>query len=50
MGYFKEQSEYALQNDLAHIKHYGYDVNYRHSAPLREWFDSDLEGGVWALY
>jgi len=44
MGYFKEQSEYALKNDLAHIKHYGYDVNYRHSAPLREWFDSDLEG------
>ncbi|MBV5321101.1 MAG: LPS-assembly protein LptD [Sulfuricurvum sp.] len=44
MGYFKEQSTYALENDLAHIKHYGYDVHYRHSAPLREWFDLDLEG------
>ncbi|HEX5330150.1 LPS-assembly protein LptD [Sulfuricurvum sp.] len=44
MGYFKEQSAYALDNDLAHIKHYGYDVKYRHSAPLREWFDLDLEG------
>jgi len=44
MGYFKEKEEYALKNDLAHIKHFGYDVNYRHSAPLREWFDSNLEG------
>jgi len=44
MGYFKEQSQYAIENDLAHAKHYGYDVNYRHSAPLREWFGSTLEG------
>lgn len=44
MGYFKEQAQYAVEHDLAHIKHYGYDVNYRHSAPLREWFDSGLEG------
>lgn len=43
-GYFKEQSTYALEHDLAHIKHYGYDVKYRHNAPLREWFDLDLEG------
>ncbi|MBN2871259.1 MAG: LPS-assembly protein LptD, partial [Campylobacterales bacterium] len=44
VGYFKEQSEYATEYDLANLKHYGYDVNYRHSAPLREWFDLDLEG------
>lgn len=44
MGYFKEQAQYALENDLAHIKHYGYDVTYLHTAPLREWFDSTLEG------
>lgn len=44
IGYFKEQAQYALENDLAHIKHYGYNVNYRHKAPLREWFDSSLEG------
>jgi len=44
MGYFKEQSRYAIENDLAHAKHYGYDIKYRHSAPLREWFDSTLEG------
>lgn len=44
MGYFKEQSQYAIENDLAHAKHYGYDVKYAHTAPLREWFDSKLEG------
>lgn len=43
-GYFKEQSQYAIENDLAHIKHYGYDVKYQHSAPLQEWFDLDFEG------
>lgn len=43
-GYFKEQSAYALENDLAHIKHYGYDVKYQHSAFLREWFDLKLDG------
>lgn len=44
VGYFKEQSEYASEYDLANIKHYGYDVKYRHSAPLREWFGLALEG------
>lgn len=43
-GYFKEQEKYALKNDLAHIKHYGYNINYQHSAPLREWFNFKLEG------
>lgn len=44
VGYFKEQGAYAEKNDLANIKHYGYDVDYRHSAPLREWFGLDLAG------
>lgn len=44
LGYFKEQVKYAEEYDLANIKHYGYDVNYRHSAPLREWFDVNLKG------
>jgi LPS-assembly protein len=44
MGYFKEQSAYAAQYDLANIKHYGYNLHYQHSAPLREWFDLNLEG------
>lgn len=44
LGYFKEQAKYAEEYDLANIKHYGYDVNYRHSAPLREWFDLNLKG------
>ncbi len=44
VGYFKEQSKYAVQNDLANLKHYGYALNYQHKAPLREWFDATLEG------
>lgn len=43
-GYFKEQSAYALENDLAHQKHYGYDVDYRNSAFLQEWFDMKIDG------
>lgn len=43
-GYFKEQAAYALENDLAHTKHYGYDVNYRHTAFLQEWFGLNIEG------
>ncbi|HEX5623292.1 MAG TPA: LPS assembly protein LptD [Sulfuricurvum sp.] len=43
-GYFKEQEAYALENDLAHLKHYGYDVKYQHSAFLKEWFDLNLDG------
>jgi LPS-assembly protein len=44
LGYFKEQERYAAEYDLANIKHYGYGIDYRHSAPLKEWFDADLEG------
>lgn len=43
-GFFKEQSDYAEEYDLAHIKHYGYEVDYRNSAVLKEWFGMDLEG------
>ncbi|MFA6189121.1 MAG: LPS assembly protein LptD [Sulfuricurvum sp.] len=43
-GYFKEQAAYALKQDLAHEKHYGYDINYRHTAFLQEWFGLTLEG------
>ena len=43
-GYFKEQAEYAQERDLAHIKHYGYDIHYRHNAFLQEWFDMKLDG------
>lgn len=44
LGYFKEQNDYALEHDLANPKHYGYAIHYRHANPLREWFDSKLEG------
>lgn len=44
LGYFKEQSDYALENDLAHDKHYGFDVNYRNHDFLKNWFGIDAEG------
>lgn len=44
VGYFKEQNDYAAEYDLANTKHYGYEINYRHTNPLREWFDLSLEG------
>jgi LPS-assembly protein len=44
MGYFKEKASYAEKNDLAYDKHYGYGIKYRHTSPLREWFDLSLEG------
>ena len=43
-GYFKEQATYAQEQDLAHIKHYGYDLSYRHTAFLQEWFGLNIEG------
>lgn len=43
-GYFKEQNDYASEVDLANLSHYGFDLHYRHKAPLREWFGLGLEG------
>lgn len=44
LGYFQEQASYKAEKNLAHLKHYGYGLNYRHREPLREWFDLPLEG------
>lgn len=44
VGYFKENTAYATENDLAHVKHYGYGIVYQHNAPIREWFNSNLKG------
>lgn len=44
VGYFREQSSYAEQYDLASTKHYGYNVHYTHKAPLQEWFGSGFDG------
>lgn len=44
MGYFKEQEAYALERSLAHEKHYGYDIDYHHTAFLEEWFGLNIEG------
>lgn len=43
-GYFQEKESYVNEYDLANETHYGYGVNYRHSAPLQEWFNIGMEG------
>lgn len=48
LGYFKERSSYAQKEDLKHLKHYGYDIRYSHTAPLKEWFD--IKHGESGLY
>ncbi len=44
LGYFKEQADYAQKYDLAHNKHYGFAVDYRHNDFLKNWFAVDLDG------
>lgn len=44
LGYFKEQSSYVREYDLAHDKHYGFDLNYRHYDVLKHWLGIDAEG------
>ncbi|MDD2828292.1 MAG: LPS assembly protein LptD [Sulfuricurvum sp.] len=43
-GYFQEQSDYAQKYDLAHDKHYGFDLNYHHDDILKNWFGIDAVG------
>ena len=43
-GYFQEKTSYAKEYDLANEKHYGFELNYKNKAPLREWLGLDLEG------
>ena len=43
-GYFQEQDDYVQRYSLAHDTHYGYELKYRHSDPLNEWFDLDWSG------
>lgn len=43
-GYFKEQSQYVQEYDLAHEKHYGFDLNYRHHDVLKNWFGIEAVG------
>ena len=44
LGYFKEQSDYAQEYDLANIKHYGAGFDYQHKDVLKNWFGADFEG------
>ncbi|MDD5716439.1 MAG: LPS-assembly protein LptD [Sulfuricurvum sp.] len=43
-GLFNEQNGYVAEHNLAHNKHYGYELFYQNSEFLRQWFGSDLEG------
>ena len=44
VGYFKEQSDYVRENDLANDKHYGFNVDYAHKNVLYDWFGLEAEG------
>ncbi len=43
-GYFKEQDKYALENELANDKHYGYNFLYDNSDVINQWFGTKLKG------
>ena len=44
VGYFKEQSDYVQEYELAHDKHYGFKANYTHPDVLHDWFGLEAEG------
>ena len=48
-GYFKEQENYFLKNDLANQAHYGFNFNYDNSDFINQWFNENLSGQS-ALY
>lgn len=43
-GYFKEQNDYFIANNLANEKHYGYNIKYENSDLINQWFGLKLEG------
>lgn len=43
-GYFKEQNDYFLENNLANKEHFGFDFLYENSDPLNGWFNLNLKG------
>jgi len=44
MGYFKEQQDYYLSNDLVNDSHFGFDFNYNNTDVLNQWLHTDLKG------
>ncbi len=49
-GYFKENENYFLQNNLQNQSHYGFNFKYTNTNPLNQWFNVNLEGqsGIYA--
>lgn len=43
-GYFKEKSQYFIENNLANQSHYGFKFNYINSDFINQWFGAKLEG------
>ena len=43
-GYFKENDDYFLANDLANKTHYGFNLKYQNSDVLNQWLDMKLDG------
>lgn len=44
VGYFKEQKDYYLSNDLANDSHFGFNLNYNNTDVLNQWLHTDLQG------
>lgn len=43
-GYFKENDNYFLTNDLANNTHYGFNLKYENSDVFNQWLDLNLQG------
>lgn len=50
IGYFKEKSQYFIDNNLANQSHYGFKFNYINSDFINQWFNTNFEGqsGIYA--
>jgi len=44
MGYFKEQSDYFIQNNLQNISHYGFNIKYDNRDFLNLWSGYEFSG------
>ena len=44
LGYFQEQEKFFLEQNLANEKHYGYNIHYKNSSFINQWFKTNLSG------
>jgi len=44
VGYFKEQEDYFLRENLQNDKHYGFNFKYSNVDFINQWFNTNLEG------